>query len=241
LVDGKYVKVKGYKKGIPVIYGIDYQTHDIPTFTLARGESYQACKKFFESTKLTGYILDVVVSDDNQNIRDAAKYVYPNTSFQLCWNHYKQNVKNSLDLDNSTIHRAFYRSFKELFDHKRSDEDFIRVAKQIMGNFRDDPLCISLMIECYRKLPLLMGFRHGSRVPTTNNLIESFNSHLEGRLKSIKGFESFAHADKWLNAYFLDRRTKIFTDCEGKFERLNGKTSLSQTKNRGIDTPIFFK
>jgi hypothetical protein len=31
LVDGKYVHVKGYKDKIPVIYGIDYLTHDLST------------------------------------------------------------------------------------------------------------------------------------------------------------------------------------------------------------------
>jgi len=71
-------------------------------------------------------------------------------------------------------------------------------------------------------------------------LIESFNSHLEGRLSTLKGFESFHHADLWLNGHFLRRRMKPFTDCQSKFRRLNGKTSLSQTKKPGIDLPSFF-
>ncbi|MBD3279439.1 MAG: hypothetical protein GF390_01875 [Candidatus Pacebacteria bacterium] len=77
-------------------------------------------------------------------------------------------------------------------------------------------------------------------MPTTTNLIECFNSHLQGRLKTIKGFESFKHADLWLNAYFLRRRTKKFTDCRGKFRNLNGKTSLFKAKKPGIDLPVFF-
>ena len=68
--------------------------------------------------------------------------------------------------------------------------------------------------------------------PRTNNLIESFNSHLQGRLKTIKGFESFNHAELWLNAYFLRRRTKKFTDCEGKFKSLNGKSSIEITSGK---------
>ena len=35
VVDGKYVKVKGYDQKIPFIYGIDYLTHDIPVGLLA--------------------------------------------------------------------------------------------------------------------------------------------------------------------------------------------------------------
>lgn len=35
LVDGKYIEVKGYDRKIPVIYGIDYLTHDIPTYVFS--------------------------------------------------------------------------------------------------------------------------------------------------------------------------------------------------------------
>src|SRR5690606_20592506 len=57
LVDGKYLKVKGYSREVPVIYGVDYASHDIPTYALTRGESLTACKKFFGSLKLTNYPL----------------------------------------------------------------------------------------------------------------------------------------------------------------------------------------
>ena len=66
-------------------------------------------------------------------------------------------------------------------------------------------------------------------IPRTTNLIESYNSHLEGRLKTIKGFESFTHADTWLNAYFLKRRLQPFTDCTKQFKALNGTCSLEHT------------
>jgi len=39
-IDGKYVKVKGYKKKIPFIYCIDFLTHDIPVGLLAPSENY---------------------------------------------------------------------------------------------------------------------------------------------------------------------------------------------------------
>jgi transposase-like protein len=240
LVDGKYAKVKGYRKEIPVIYGIDYQTHDIPNYALVRGESLVACRKFFGSLKLTGYPLTAVVADDNSNLREAARYCYPNTTVQLCLNHYQQAVKYTLNLEANQQHQAFYRSFKTLFAFKRSVDDFNRVAKNILTAYRNDPICVSLMTECYRKLPLLTGWRQGKHIPTTTNLIESFNSHLEGRLKTIKGFENFHHANLWFNGYFLYRRLKPFTDCHGKFRRLNGKTSLSQTKKPGIEIPSFF-
>ena len=65
LVDGKYVKVKRFDRKIPVIYGVDYKTHDIPHFRLAKTEDYLNCKRFFESLKLTDYVLQAIVCDDN--------------------------------------------------------------------------------------------------------------------------------------------------------------------------------
>jgi hypothetical protein len=150
-------------------------------------------------------------------------------------------VKYTLNLPENPTHQAFYRAFKTLFVTKRSTDDFNRRAKGILHSFREDPLCVSVMVECYRKLPLLTGWQQGKHIPTTTNLIESFNSHLEGRLKTIKGFESFHHANLWLNAYFLHRRTKPFTDCQRKFRTLNGQTSLSQTQIPGIVVPSFFR
>ncbi len=66
-------------------------------------------------------------------------------------------------------------------------------------------------------------------MPQTTNLIESFNSHIQGRLETIKGFESFEHANAWLNGYFLKRRSTPFTDCTGKFKHLNEKTSIQES------------
>ncbi len=67
------------------------------------------------------------------------------------------------------------------------------------------------------------------RAPATNNLIESFNSHLEARVRSLKGFESFNSAELWLNAYVMNRRLSKFTDCRGKFKHLNKTAPIAHT------------
>ena len=239
-VDGKFVKVKGYERKIPVVYGIDYQTHDIPTYKLASSEGYQTCLKFFSSLKLLDYPLLALVADDNMNIKQAGQFVYPSLAFQLCQRHFKQNIKLTLNLTQNPHYQPFFSRIIDLFSMKRSPEDFNRFAKNIYNQYRQDSLCLNIMLDIHQKRDELLGFRGVKRVPVTTNLIECFNSHLQGRLKTIKGFESFRHADLWLNAYFLRRRTKKFTDCRGKFRRLNGKTSLFQSKKSGVDLPVFF-
>lgn len=226
LVDGKYLTIKGYQRKIPVLYGIDYLTHDIPTYLLSMAENYQTCLSFFTSLRLLNYPLQAVVSDDNINIYEACLSVYPKAVVQLCQNHYKQNLRLELNVRTDPTYCEFMTAIEHIFRVKRTIEDFQKQARKVYEQYQTDLICKNIMLQMQRKLPLLIGYRNLAKVPTTTNLIESYNSHLEGRLKTIKGFESFSHANGWLNAFFIHRRLKKFTDCEGKFRGLNGKCSL---------------
>ena len=241
LVDGKYLTVKSYNRKIPVIYGVDYQTHDIPHYRLARSENYLTCKRFFESLKLANYSLQAVVCDDNQNIYQAATFVYPQVVIQLCHLHFLRNARSLLDLEVNLVHRAFWKILCSLLITKRDRADFEKRAAGMVRHFSSDSVCSQILIELAKKQSLLQGYLHLKGVPTTTNLIESLNSHLESRVRPLKGFESYPHANTWLNGYFLYRRTKPYTDCSSKFKRLNGKASLSQTQKPGMDIPDFFK
>lgn len=230
LVDGKYVKVKGYKKKIPVIYGIDYLTHDIVHFVLGPSENYSLLLKFFSSLKLANYPLQAVVSDDNQNIPQACLKVYPTTTWQLCQNHYKHNLRITLNLNNDPTYRPFMKELETLFSNKISIEDFrSRASKIYKKHGETDELCKKVMLDIAKRSPDLLGYHKLKNTPRTTNLIESFNSHLQGRLKTIKSFQNFKTTKLWLNAYFLKRRIKPFTDCTKQFKKLNGKSSLQQT------------
>jgi len=114
----------------------------------------------------------------------------------------------------------------ELFVKRRSKEEFNNFAVKIYNRFKNDSLCMSIMLDIQKRLPQLTAYMKAKHIPRTTNLIESYNSHLEGRLKTIKGFESFKHADLWLNRYFLKRRMQPFTDCTKQFKRLNETASL---------------
>lgn len=229
LVDGKFIAVKGYTRKIPVIYGIDYLTHDIPHFLLAPSEGYVNLKRFFTSLRLANYPLQGIVSDDNVNIPQACRSVYPRAVSQLCWNHYKQKLRLGLGTRTSHVYKPFMKELEILFKQKRAREDFLGRATKIYERHKVDPICAGVMTEIGRRLPELLAYTSLTGLPVTNNLIESYNSHLEGRLKTIKGFQSFSSANNWLNSYFLKRRVTPFTDCGGKFKHLNKKSSLSLT------------
>ena len=229
LVDGKYVKVRGYDRKIPVIYGIDYLTHDIVHFVLGTSENYRLLLKFFTSLRLANYPLKAVVSDDNQNIPQTCLKVYPNAITQLCQNHYKQNLRISLNLANDSTYIPFMKNIETLFGRKMGIEEFKLRASRIYDAYKYDDLAKKVMLDIARRSPELMAYTKLTNVPRTTNLIESFNSHLQGRLKTIKGFKNFKGAKIWLNAYFVRRRLKSFTDCTKQFRNLNGKSSLEIT------------
>ena len=229
LVDGKYVKVKGYERKIPVIYGVDYLTHDVVHFVLGTSENYRLLLKFFTSLRLANYPLKAVVSDDNQNIPQTCLKVYPNAVTQLCQNHYKHNLRISLNLANDPTYIPFMENIETLFCRKMGIEEFkIRVSR-IYEAYKYDDLAKKVMLDIAKRSGELFAYLKLTNTPRTTNLIESLNSHLEGRLKTIKGFESFKHAQNWLNIYFIRRRLKKFTDCEKQFKKLNGISSLELT------------
>lgn len=229
LVDGKYIRVKGYDRKIPVLYGVDYLTHDIPTYIFSIAENYQTCFSFFQSLKLLLYPLQAVVCDDNINIYQAAQKVYPDSTIQLCHNHYKETIRGALSVRTDLTYVPFMREIEYLFEKRRSREEFQILAGKLVHHFGQDIRCMNVLADIQRRFSLLTGYMQQKHIPRTTNLIESFNSHIEGRLKTIKGFESFKHADAWLNAYFIKRRLTPFTSCGKQFRNLNGKTSLQQT------------
>ena len=211
-----------------------------PTYVLSRAENYQTCLAFFKALRLLKYPLQGLVCDDNQNIYTACRYVYPKAVVQLCHNHYKESLRAHLAVRTDPSYQSFMRSLESLFGKKLSTIDLQKRAFRITKTFGNDPRCLGIMTEIFKRREVLFGYSHLRGVPTTTNLIESFNSHLQGRLTTIKGFESFKHADLWLNGYFIKRRTRIFTDCTKRFKYLNGKTSLEKSLNPSIELPSLF-
>jgi len=121
-----------------------------------------------------------------------------------------------------------------------SEDNFNKLGKRLLNKYINDELCVKILLDLERRKPNLLAYLNVHKTPTTTNLIECFNSHLNIRLKSVKGFESFNHAKLWLNGYFVRRRLKPFTDCTGIFRRLNGKCSLSESIKTGVDLPSIF-
>ncbi|MBU2102468.1 MAG: transposase [Candidatus Omnitrophica bacterium] len=244
VVDGKYIAVKGYEKKIPLLWGLDYLSHDIPVYRLAPSESYQSWLKYFGYLKSMRYPMKMVVCDDNKNIQLAAKYIFPNVLIQLCHNHFMENIRRELHTRTDPTYQRFVWELKEqLFKRKIMIETFRKRSYKLFKKYAKDERIVKQLLKINEYTQELTAANYLRKAPRTTNIIESYNSHLQGRLKTIKGFQSFQSADQWLNGYILRRRIKKFTDCCNKFRYLNGKNSLSKTckrdfKKQGV-LPLF--
>lgn len=240
IVDGKYIPVKGYKRDIPLLWGVDYNKHDFPVFMLARSENLAAWLKYFELCRILKISFNLLVCDDNPSIKYAARDKYPNIQIQMCYNHFKESLRKTLRTRSVDTYKPFVQSLEELFSKKRSTEDFNRMLFSIFETYKKDKVCLEIIVDIERRKDEFLAFQGYSRAPVTNNLIECFNSHLEDRVKSIRSFQSFKHAQLWLNGYILKRRYTKFTSCSGKFKRLNGRFPLEFTKRDDVVLPDLF-
>jgi transposase-like protein len=241
IVDGKYVKVRGYDRAIPLLWGLDYLSHDVPVFEFAPSENYESWLKYFGYLKSIKYSLQIVICDDNENIKMAARYMFPQVVIQTCQNHFLENIRKALFTRTEEKYRGFVMDLKtKLFSNKITRQDFRNRALKLVKKYTDNPVALSYLLKIEKNFDELTAYTLVPNAPRDTNLIELYNSHLQSRLKSIKGFKSFTSAEKWLNAYILRRRFRPFTDCSSKFRFLNGKTSISQTLKKEAILPLLF-
>ena len=254
ILDGKYVAVKGYSPKIPFLYGIDYLTHDIPLGEVFRAEDEMAFSQYFSRLKELGYNLRAVVADDRGGLKQALHKVFPYARLQLCHNHYLENIRRLLKVRTETKYQHFFNSLRlHVFLEGTNEQLITRGLVHVMqAHAGRNKLLIHILMEIHDRYEVLFNYLQVKDCPNNTNLIELYNSHLNGRLKTIKGFQSLASAKQWLNAYLIRRRTKPLTDCEQKFKYLNKHASLELTIKKqaiwpdtltklGIHRPNYFE
>jgi transposase-like protein len=240
IIDGKYVAVKGFDRKIPFIYCIDYLTHDIPYGDLYTAEDEQAFSDFFTKLKNLGYNIRIVVADDRAGLKQALLKVFPYARLQLCQNHYLENIRINLKVRSEEKYQHFFNSLKlHVFTPHLTDEQIAEGLKHVKEKHGGkNHTLLNILNDIVLKRNELFAYRHFEHCPNNTNLIELYNSHLNGRLKTIKGFQSIKSAKRWLNAWMIRRRTKKLTDCEESFKYLNRHCSLEFTIKKQAQWPI---
>lgn len=242
IIDGKYIKVRGYKQKIPFLYAIDYETHDIVCGMLVSAEDTSSFLMFFQTLQSLQYPLTIVVADDRSSLSLALQRVYPNVPLQLCHNHYLENIRAVLHIRTDPTHQHFFHSLKKhVFDAYENTETLNDGLHHVLTERCDNnPLRQTIVMNIHKRRKELFAYKSIPNCPNNTNLIELFNSHFHARLRSLKGFKTQEHAELWLNGLLIRRRTKPFTDCGPKFKHLNGKCSLEMSiKKQAIWPEIY--
>jgi hypothetical protein len=239
VLDGKFVKVAEYEHRIPFIYGIDYLTHDIPVGILAKSESHIAFTQLFEQLKKCNYPLKVVVCDDRLTVGTALKKAYPFAKIQLCQNHYLENIRRFISFRTDEKYHHFFASLQlHVFSEPLSGQQIIEALRYMLDTYgKNDEKVRAIIHDINNRKEQLFQYVNIPNCPKDTNLVELYNSHMQARLKSIKGFQNFKTAQRWLNAYLIRRRTKTLTDCEFKFKHLNGYPPLHWSIKDGMSWP----
>ena len=240
MVDGKYFNIAGSQHDWVLLWGIDYLRHDLPIILVAPSENYQAWSKFFFHFRIINHHPELLVCDDNTNLKLAARQNFPSVKIQTCLNHFKENIRRDLKVRSSTIYHDFMTRVEVVLAGKLNDTSMDRQLFSLYRDYQHDLVAVNVLTNIQRYRPELTGYRGIAQAPLTSNLIEGLNSHLEARLNSLRSFQSVKYAQLWLNGYVLKRRFTRFTDCRGKFKHLNGKTGVEMTKKPGIELPSFF-
>lgn len=240
LCDGKYFNIADQTHDWVLLWTVDYFRHDIPAFTIAPSESYPAWAKVFAYIRIINHYPQLLVCDDNVNIKIAARNKFPGCRIQTCTNHFKENIRRNLKIRSDNTYQAFMRRIEEIFAKKRAEADMFKLLQRLYQDSLNDPVCLSVLTNIQRFHRELTGYRGIPGAPTTTNLIEGLNSHLEARLHSLRSFQSIKYAKLWMNGYILKRRYTKWTDCRGKFKKLNGTRGVDQTKKHGIVLPSYF-
>lgn len=228
LVDGKYISVKGHERKIPMIWAVDYFSHDVIYHKLTGGENYLSYDLLFRQIKSWGYKLKYLVCDELDAIYKAAYQHFPESRIQICTNHYKEGLRRRLQARTVSEHQPFMREIDAMFA-QHTKTRFRGHGMRLYPEFGTDRLYKSILDQINLNFPILTNYYDFVGYPATNNLIELYNSHLQARLSSLKGFEGFESAELWLNGYVMNRRLRKFSDSSRRFAYLNGVYPLQLT------------
>jgi transposase-like protein len=188
-----------------------------------------------------GYPLRYVVADEAPALPAALRKVFPDARVQLCQVHVPRNIRKELHIAKHNPARLpFLLDMKKLFslagEGNRRAFFFEMTRKQTIKDGEWEILKrIRLRWEDIFRFESIR--KEGLACPRDNNLIEAYNNHFQGRMGTIKGFETISSAERFVNAWMIRRRFTPFHSCGEHFKHLNGHTPFSKSRNPDLPHP----
>lgn len=218
--------------------GLDYGTGDLPHYDLADSENKVDLVMYFKQLKQNGYDLKVLVTDGNDLILSAARFVYGNNFlFQLCQRHFLEELRNYTATNEATSELTRTKELIYLIKEIISEPNlniaglFWSLLERKLTTFTT-PTQYWILRQFHNKLNILTTYRLHSDIPmpNTTNEIENIFKQLKKRLKSMGRFMKIPYARDYLRAWALMRRFTPFTDCKKGRKYRNGQAPLTLAK-----------
>ena len=217
IIDAKHVPVKGQDY-------CEYLAYDTNVGLIGRchrkgGESTWGYRQTFKDLKVAGYEVKVVVSDGGMGIFSALR-AFGVKRHQRCHIHLLRDLKTGLRLHAKrpriVLRKYYWVKYAKLLLNSNDEYQLTlrlkhldRVVFSMWAGGGDVEL--NSIKGFIRNLPLaftFMGYQKFWNIPKTTNVLEGYISHLNARLKTMRGLKSPANAGRILNAihYFLRKK-----------------------------------
>lgn len=174
--DGKYIHIKGYQRKIPLLWGIDYTTHDIPVFLLAPSENFQSWGKYFELFRIINHYPILIICDDNTALKTAARLKFPKAKIQTCYNHFKESIRRDLRVRTDITYKGFSLGIDRILSKKRSERDLNGQLQKLYERNQNNLVCVKIIADIERNKEDFLAFTGVKCAPATNNMIECYGS-----------------------------------------------------------------
>jgi len=217
VIDAKHVPVKG------VDY-CEFLAYDTNIGLVNRchqkgGETTWGYRKIFKKLKAVGYEVRVVVSDGGTGIYSALR-AFGIKRHQRCHIHLLRDFKTGLRIHAKkpriVLRKYYWVKYAKLILNSRDEsqlvlrlEHFKRVVFTMWTGGGDVELnSVNGFIRTLSLAFTFMDYQKLWNIPKTTNVLEGYISHLNARLKTMRGLKSPANAGRILNAihYFLRKK-----------------------------------
>lgn len=220
--------------------GIDYGTGDLPHYALADEESMIDLVTFFRTLKHIGYPLRVLVTDGNEEIEWAARFVYGQGFLhQRCTRHYLEALRTAgiaAGFGETVQMHCFLAAIQTIIQAKD-----IVASNHALEIFRGERYRGSWFKKTTESFLndfdlLTTHLTHPEiKLPHTTNDIENLFRQVRQRTKTIGRFGRFEYAENYLRAWALWRRFTPYTDCRGMRRYRNKKAPLQLAGSNIVD------
>lgn len=160
MCDGKYFPIASANSNWVLLWTIDYYYHDIPSYLIAPSESYHSWSKVFSILRIVNHYPELLVCDDNANIKMAARNKFPQVKIQTCYNHFKENIRRNLKVRSDDTYKPFMKRIEDVFSRKRTDSDLNKKLFALYRDYQHDPVCLSTITNIQRTMPELLSYRN---------------------------------------------------------------------------------